>query len=112
MWKSSLPCEALPVLQKVHVHLAAVAVPWPRAPRFRADVDVAVAVHVAHLQLMAAEFRVEKDAFTKRQAAEIFPDNPPRVLPAGGQQFLLFVGKDVGFPSPLSGEFVSFRESP
>jgi hypothetical protein len=34
----------------------------------------------------------------KLQVAEIFPNDPTRVLPAGGQKFFLLVGNDVGFP--------------
>jgi hypothetical protein len=47
------------------VHSAAIGIPWARPPRFRANVDVSIAVHVTDLQFVAAELRVENDVFER-----------------------------------------------
>ena len=42
------------ILQEVHVHFAAVAIPGARPPRLGADVNVAVAIDVTNLQFVPA----------------------------------------------------------
>ena len=77
------------------MHPAADGVPWTSPPRLGTYVDVAVAIHVADLELVPAQFAVENDVLREFALAEIFPEYPPGVLTAGGKQFLLLVGQDV-----------------
>src|SRR5678815_760683 len=72
----------LEILQKINVQLATVPVPRARTPGLRDDIDVAIVIHVAHLQFMATELRVEDDAFAEFQLTEILPNSPARVLAA------------------------------
>src|ERR1043166_7589195 len=83
------------ILQKIDVHLSEVAIPTAHAPRLGTDVNVTIAIHVADLQLMATELLIENNSYGELAAAEIFPNDPARVLAALWQQFFLLVRHDV-----------------
>src|SRR5262249_10684782 len=85
-----------PVLQVVDVDPPAGAVARRGAPRLGGDVDVAVAVHVADLELVAPEPPVEQDALGNPPLAEVLPRDPAGVVAPLGQQLLLLVDDDVG----------------
>jgi hypothetical protein len=51
--------------KKIHVHPSGGPVPGAWSPRLRANVDAAIPIHVAYLQLVAADFLIEDDAFGK-----------------------------------------------
>src|SRR5262249_26770535 len=85
-----------PVLQVVDVDLPASAVARRGAPRLGDHVDVAVAVPVAGLELVASEPLVEQDALGEPPLAEVLPRYPAGVVAPLGQQLLLLVDDDVG----------------
>jgi hypothetical protein len=70
------------ILQVIDVDLPAGAVARGRAPRFGADVDVAV--HVADLDLVSPEALVEQDALGELPPAEGLPDDPARIVSSRG----------------------------
>src|SRR5258708_4143987 len=77
------------------MHFAAIAVPGPRSPGFRTNIDISIPIHVANLQLVPAQFGVEDNLFHEAPSAEVAPQYPTRILSSGWEQFLLLVRDDV-----------------
>jgi hypothetical protein len=72
------------ILQVIDVDLPAGTVARRGAPRLGGDVDVAVAVHVADLELVSPEALVEQDALGELPPAEVLPDDPARIVSSRG----------------------------
>jgi hypothetical protein len=64
-------------------------------PQLGDDVDVAIAIHIADLELMAAQPLISEDSLDEFTLAKLYPGNPPVIVPAGREQFLLLVEDDI-----------------
>ena len=68
------------------MHLPTVPIPRARAPCFGTNIDVAIAVDIAGLEFVSAQPCIEDNPFREGAVSLVFPNDPARVLAAGGSR--------------------------